>query len=69
MHTELLVEAMKGDIEYLTKHLNKWQRSHEKTVLDLICLYSLINQIQEHKDCTDDLFNLVEQAKHKIDYE
>jgi hypothetical protein len=64
---DMFFEEIKGDFEYVRRRSELLERKLEPLFHDLNRMAKILNAIQNHSDCTEELFNIIEEMKDYVE--
>lgn len=67
MIEDLFLNELKGDFNYIRKWSNSMERKIEPLFEDLNRMAKILNAIQNHSDCTEELFTMIEEMKDYVE--
>ena len=63
----MFLEEVKEDFEYIRRRTECLERKLEPLFHDLNRMAKILNAIQNHSDCTEELYNMIEEMKDYVE--
>lgn len=64
---DMFLEEVKEDFNYMRKRTERIERKLEPLFRDLNRMAKILNAIQNHSDCTEELFTMIEEMKDYVE--
>lgn len=64
---DMFFEEVKEDFEYIRKRTECLERKFEPLFEDLHRMARILNAIQTHSDCSEDMFTMIEEMKDYVE--
>jgi hypothetical protein len=65
--TDMFFEEVKEDFKYMRRRTECLERKLEPLFNDLYRMAKIINTIQNHSDCTEEMFTMIEEMKDYVE--